>query len=135
MHTSQTWQQIQSHCCGYIDKYADCTKQCSSSVSGDLNMQLLSLISTIQSSNMNSYIAVYVCCGPRIQWSIYYVCSEAKYSIILSIFCYFHTSKVNLAKWYCIAGNFRGVQFSRFSQLIAELRKLDPRKKYICTGM
>jgi hypothetical protein len=34
---------------------------------------------------------------------------------------------------YCIVGNFRGVQFSRFSQISGYPRKLDPRNKYDCT--
>ena len=32
---------------------------------------------------------------------------------------------------YRIAGNFRGVQFSRFSRLISEPRKLDPRNIHV----
>ena len=31
---------------------------------------------------------------------------------------------------YCIVGNFQGVQFLQFSQLVPEL---DPRNKHICT--
>ncbi len=32
-----------------------------------------------------------------------------------------------------IAGNFRGIQFSRFSRISGYQRKLDPRNKYNCT--
>ena len=34
---------------------------------------------------------------------------------------------------YDIVGKFWGVQFSRFSQLIHDLQKLDPRNKHVCT--
>jgi hypothetical protein len=34
---------------------------------------------------------------------------------------------------YCIAGNFRGVQFSWFLRISGYPRKLDPRNRYDCT--
>ncbi len=41
--------------------------------------------------------------------------------------------EARLASSSYLAGNFRGVQFSRFSQISGYQRKLDPQNEYNCT--